>query len=731
MSAPVRNALALFAAIAAALAPAPAAAALLDRGPADPLLLFPRWYRDLNGTAVGLCKSQVASPNPAAGVGPMCFALAPDPAGFPGNLGPELFYNDLTVAIGTGAAAGGTSTFALRYVAALEATYLPGPTPAHRQEAVFARVRIVMNVQVPGTYTVTHPFGSEVFPDVQATGAHAVFFTVDVPLGPAGDFAAALSGPIGPFIQWDVVRPGESLTVGAEQFLGDPNYLHTFTGSPFGTNYVRVDGPPGSNLDGAGNDFAVQTLGTVLGQRWTAPIPTAFAIEKAAYARSATASSVDVWASSAPGQKLVLTGAAMPSLQLAETTPGHYYGHVEYPSAASPPASVTVTDLTSLPVAGRSARLADHVEGSATYASASGAIDVVATTSDATAPALAVAEPFGGAMTPGPTPGTATFHAVLPVGAEPPHTVHVRSAAGGSAALDVLVTAGAPMNGAGLPVATSDLGVAVSGAGPTAIPVLANDAYAGAPTLLVLSQPATGSVVAAADGSAIYTPDPGANGPDAFTYAIEDALGISNVATVTFTVPFIARAPTAVADGFAMLQGTTRALPVLANDVAGPGTSIDAASVQAIPGATGVAAASADGTVAFTAPPARGVLRFGYTVANTAGVRSAPATVTVVAFAAPEVVTLRRAFYTASKGKWNVDGFTSWASPALAQLTVRCWLGSAAAPDAATLIGTAPIEATGSFTVVPPAPGPRPAPGQTVTCQTSSGGFAQLGVRVQ
>src|SRR6185369_8290839 len=110
----------------------------------------------------------------------------------------------------------------------------------------------------------------------------------------------------------------------------------------------------------------------------------------------------DVWAGSAPGQKLVLTGAAMPSLRLAETTPGHYYGHVEYPSAASPPTSVTVTDLSSVPVAAISARLADHVEGSATYAPATGALDVVATTSDLAAPALAVAEPFGGAMTPGP-----------------------------------------------------------------------------------------------------------------------------------------------------------------------------------------------------------------------------------------------------------------------------------------------------------------------------------------
>ena len=73
----------------AALAAAhPALAALQDRGPQDPTLVFPLWYRDLNGTAVGQCLSQVQSPNPAAGLKPMCFPLNPDPTGFAGNVGP-------------------------------------------------------------------------------------------------------------------------------------------------------------------------------------------------------------------------------------------------------------------------------------------------------------------------------------------------------------------------------------------------------------------------------------------------------------------------------------------------------------------------------------------------------------------------------------------------------------------------------------------------------------------
>jgi hypothetical protein len=305
---------AVLVALAAALASTPARAALLDKGPADPVLLWPQWYRDLDGTAVGLCRSQVQSPNPAAGLAPMCFPLAPTPGAFAGNIGDEVFYNNLTVLIGKGGSSGGASGFALRYVAALEAAYIPGPSPKHGEEAVFARIRVVMSVAVPGTYVVTHPFGVEVFPDVQP-GPRALFYTVDVPLAP-NDFAGALDGRVGPFIRWDVLNPGETLTVGNEQFLGDPNYDHSYTGSPFGTNFVRVDGPPGSNLDGAGNDSIESALGTVLGQRWTAPIPTAFSVQKAVYSRDAVNNTVDVWASSAPGQRLVLTGETLPSIQL-------------------------------------------------------------------------------------------------------------------------------------------------------------------------------------------------------------------------------------------------------------------------------------------------------------------------------------------------------------------------------------------------------------------------------
>ncbi|MFL5273728.1 MAG: hypothetical protein ACJ79E_16850, partial [Anaeromyxobacteraceae bacterium] len=244
----------LAAAIALVLSANSAQAILLDHGPADPVLVFPTWYRDLNGLALKECLSAVPTPNAAGGVGPMCFPANPDPAGFAGNVGPEIFYNAFNAALSG-------PSFSLKYVAALEGTYLPGPVPVHGTEAVFGRVRIVIATQAPGTYKVTHPYGVDVFSVSAANlGPRAVFFTADVPLAAPLNFDGALNGRIGPWLQWDFVDPGLTLTNSAgEQFVGDANYAHTFTGSPFGTNYIQVDGPPGSNLDGAGHDTIVVT----------------------------------------------------------------------------------------------------------------------------------------------------------------------------------------------------------------------------------------------------------------------------------------------------------------------------------------------------------------------------------------------------------------------------------------------------------------------------------------
>jgi hypothetical protein len=706
-----------------------AQAVLLDHGPADPTLVFPIWYRDTNGLPLKQCLSQTRSPNTAAAGAPMCFAANPDPAGFPGNVGPEVFYSDLT-AVFTNAA------FKARYIAAVEATYIPGPTPLHGTETVFARIRILLNTTVGGDYKVTHPYGVEFFPGV-GTGKRAIFFTSDVPVGTTMNFEAVLQGQVGPFPQWDVLNPGETLTIPnpatgvTEVFVGDPNFDHTFTGSPFGTNYIRIDGPPGSNLDGAGNDFVLLTTASVVGQKYTAPIPTPTTIKRATYSRDPVKNvvGVDVFATSAPGNTLILTGVNIPSVQMTGDATGHYFAHVEMPATLAPPASiqVQVNNTTSVPTAIVQAALVDELTiGTATYDTLTSTLTVAATSSDQIPPGplLSVDGPLGGLMTAG------AYSKVLPAGTLPPRNISVQSSAGGVAREPVAVLTGAPMNLPNAPVAVADAMTTPENAA-VSFDVTANDVIV-APALVkqvVIITPAlngTAAPIGINTGVVTYTPAPNFFGTDTFSYVVIDTTGaVSNVATVTMTVSFLAPGPTVLADNFAMLVNKTlplagRTYNVLANDGASPGTTIDPASVKitTLP-LHGDAIANADGTVTYK-PVLNyiGVDTFNYTVANTAGNVSLPATVTVVVEGAPEILSLKRVVYTVAKNTWTLSLTTTWFGPQLTQSTLTCYVGKVVGGP---LIGTAIFDVTGTTTVISGPTTPPPDATNTFTCKSSNG----------
>jgi hypothetical protein len=569
-----------------------AQAVLLDHGPADPKLTFPTWYRDTNGLALQECLSTTPSPNGLAGGLPMCFPANPDPAGFAGNVGPELFYSDMSVILGKAIG----STFKGRYLAALEATYLPAGVPVHGTETVFARIRIQLDLTVAGTYTVTHPYGVETFVVRPfELGPRAVFFTADVPLGPPMDFNSALKGQVGPFPQWDVVNPGESLSVTnpttgvTETWGGDPNFDHTYTGSPFGTNFVRVDGPPGSNLDGLGGTSFTTNVAAILGQKLTAPIPTPTTIKRATYSRNPATNliSVDVFATSTPGSKMIVTGVNLPTVQMVGDAAGNYVAHVEMPATVLPPASIQVNNMTSVPVNIVTAGLIDQLEvTTATFDSLTRTLTVSATSSDRSVPppALTVVGPFGGAI-----PATGTFTSLVPATSLPPESISVLSSAGGVEEEDVTVLPGLPTNKSPAPVAVADV-VATPQNAAVSLDVTANDSIV-APALvsqvLVIVPPANGKAAPIGINTGVVTYTPALNffGTDTFQYAILDTNGaISNLATVTVTVTFTAPAPTAFGDDFAMLRNAalplaSRTYNVIANDVPSTGTTLDPASV--------------------------------------------------------------------------------------------------------------------------------------------------------
>ena len=585
------------------LASGVASAVLQDHGPSNPVIVFPDWYRDTEGLALGLCTSTSA----------YCFPLAANPNGFAGNFGDEAFYSLVEF---KGTATG--SDFQYRYLGALEASYLPGPTPTHGQETVFARIRITFNFNDPnknGTYVVTHPFGVHTFENVQATaktnliGSQAAnFFTIDVPLG--NDFEGPLAGPVGPFIKWDTGLP---LISGTEEFVGDPAIAHSFTGSPFNTNFIQIQGPVGSNLDGladpvnetdqqlATHDIIKVDVGNVLGQKWTAPIAQPLKIDSAVKTRSSATggkNGIDVWATSSPHQEMIVTGPGMPSLELYESSvvSGKYHGHIEYPSAQEVPAQVTVTNLSSNPVVSVSAGLVDIVEISqATFDTSSRLVTVVATTSDdKIRPNLTVQGIPGMASGPmtaelctglaGVAADDVCYTTNLPVGTEPPAKISVLSTDAGTEIDTVLNLIGAGNTVAATAVTNFTCSVNFTGqfelktcgaTSPGGSTLPANS--------LVTQQPANGTV-ALIGGKWFFTPSLTAFSapdyfPEMFKYVTQTANNapVSNEATVTLipmpAAPLLLPTTNITTTGFTInwtATGNARSYLVTVNGLAKP-----------------------------------------------------------------------------------------------------------------------------------------------------------------
>ncbi len=257
---------------------------------------FPQWYQDSQAVALDLCLSKTVSSRvpPAAPPAYMC-TLLPNPGifddalpiVFPTNYPDEGFWfvGDAAIDATTVADPQGIT---LVYVSALEAAF-GGGVPAIGDQISFARIRIRVDVPVAGTYTITHPYGVHT-ENVITPGRKAINTTVDIGIGPTAVFTGALAGPIGPFLQ-SVNGP---YTEGAETFIGDPNLTtpvdfdgdgtpetpvngEPVTGSPFGTNYVRVQGP--------GIDVRTD-LFVVSGKLFEGILPTPLTVERTSYSNT-------------------------------------------------------------------------------------------------------------------------------------------------------------------------------------------------------------------------------------------------------------------------------------------------------------------------------------------------------------------------------------------------------------------------------------------------------------
>ncbi|MFM2066614.1 MAG: hypothetical protein RLZZ584_1523 [Pseudomonadota bacterium] len=313
-------------------------------GPIDPVSKFPQWVVDSNGVGLGICLDSVDG----LGNPPPCFY---DPV-VPGNAfsaaigrGNEAFYY---LADNTFTTSGPAIVDAV-IVMAMESAFL-SPDPVDGQQTQFSRLRIRVNVNVPGIYTVDHPWGSKTYtvstllPAGNGQNRMEISDVTDISFN-AG---VASAGLVTPFLKWDpAVLP--AATAG---YLGDGATLHRVVGSPCGNNFVRItakalDGvtriaiDPG-DTDGDGSTASYTSrLFTVMGKRVATGV-TPLAVGNAYFTRSATTgTTITVMAQSSPTAAVTAT----PGGRLAGDGTGRFYVTTPFAGTTLPlTVAVTATD---------------------------------------------------------------------------------------------------------------------------------------------------------------------------------------------------------------------------------------------------------------------------------------------------------------------------------------------------------------------------------------------------
>ncbi|HEY6853883.1 MAG TPA: cadherin-like domain-containing protein [Gemmatimonadales bacterium] len=314
----------LAASVSLALA-APAHAALERMGPinySSTVGGFPSWFQDKTGVALEFCDPI----NQAELNGGWCTILPPNPAtapeSFPNNFFIEHFYSDAVSTI-KDANAGVRA----KLVVAVEASFANGTQVVPGQQMTFGRIRVfITNVPFSGTYTVYHPYGKWIFPNVAA--GDRIFFTEDIGLACVNTFECTLGTNIGPFLLPSAapggaevppipdIVPGQDpyydilVNTGAakaypgtgKKYIADPGRIGPVTGSPlppfvgndgatYNHNVFRLEGPNGYTL--SSTDFS--TNGRVMTGQMTGQV----AVDRASYAQtvaSTTGKKLDVFA---------------------------------------------------------------------------------------------------------------------------------------------------------------------------------------------------------------------------------------------------------------------------------------------------------------------------------------------------------------------------------------------------------------------------------------------------
>jgi hypothetical protein len=249
---------------------------------------FPLWYEDTpGGIKLALClDGPVATPG---GTITPCLTAQPfptNPVSFPNNFGPEAFYwaavafGDLTSTV-DGAVVPWRALLVLGHEAGFS-----NLTTTEGQQAVFSRIRVRFTVPSPGTYRVTHPYGTRDYVVAGLNGDSDIRQTQniginDVGIAVPGGFTASLSDrnlpaePLPPFPQPlppSVNFAGNGVVDGAGKSIGP--FLRPATppiAANSGSRYLANPGtdlaPITTTVTGGpfGNAFSIELVGDAAG----------------------------------------------------------------------------------------------------------------------------------------------------------------------------------------------------------------------------------------------------------------------------------------------------------------------------------------------------------------------------------------------------------------------------------------------------------------------------------
>lgn len=246
-----------------------ASAQVAALGPDNPGNGFPKYVKDVNGVKLEL-------PVKPIGDGITAPTMAFDPP-IDGNawseatgFGSEAFFFLAQSTMNVGG--GGRAVLDLGIEAAYGAEEPLNDPP---DQFLFGRVRIRIDAPVEGDYIVTHPWGTQTlnitdtatrFTYVYDWGGFAASPNTNPPI-PSSFERLLISPTPWRFLWCDTLVGG---IVDPPQWVGDGS-VGKVTGGFNGVNFFRVQGPPGSNLGGTGNDVVQTDQFTVFGHIYQGP----------------------------------------------------------------------------------------------------------------------------------------------------------------------------------------------------------------------------------------------------------------------------------------------------------------------------------------------------------------------------------------------------------------------------------------------------------------------------